>query len=141
KGSIERAAAPADFEVASHIERAQDPSDSEERERVQMATLDGRDRGLRNIRRRGEVGLTPAAASAQGPNDQSDSSVVHFDMLAPVPYPRPIAGLRGCSTVRRLMRDTVRRSRPADDWSPTRSATPQEDLIRGQGDDAPAWRE
>src|ERR1019366_7663239 len=100
-----------------------------------MATLDGRDRGLRNIRRRGEVGLTPAAASAQGPNDQSDSSVVHFDMLAPVPYPRPIAGFRGCSTVRRLMRDTVRRSRPADDWSPTRSATPQEDLIRGQGDD------
>jgi hypothetical protein len=79
---IEGPTPPADLEIDSSVESAEYSTNPGNRGRVEMSTLDGRDGRLSQAGGLCQVDLTPAAASADRPNDQAHASVVH----------RPIVG-------------------------------------------------
>jgi hypothetical protein len=90
---VKVAATPADIEFASRVERSQDSSKLGERDGVEMPSLDGGDRRLRDIRTTRQVDLAPAASSAQCPDDQPDAPVFHPLILPDGAYPGHIHGL------------------------------------------------
>ena len=114
EGPVQGAATPAHIEVDPAIKCREDSADRPHGHRVQVPSFGDRNARLRNAASIRQVGLAPAAATAQGPDRQSNSPIVHAGIVAGSPYPARIAAVtRPCSTDRRRMRDTVQRSAPA----------------------------
>ena len=70
-------ATPARVEGKADVKRRADASDGIHPQGAQVATFSERDPGLMDAGFLGEVRLTPAAASPNGPDDGSDALVVH----------------------------------------------------------------
>ncbi len=85
--AVEAAASPTDIEFAASVEGRDDAPDPAQRKAVEVAALEERYRGLGQVRRCSQVRLAPAASTAQRPDDQSDSLIVHVEIVAGAPYP------------------------------------------------------
>ena len=73
----ELAAAPARRHRYLDLERATDTPEAVDRDRVEVATFDSRDRGLVKSRLPGNVDLTPPAVAPNRAEGGPDAKVVH----------------------------------------------------------------
>lgn len=91
------------------VEAKRDLADRSEADRVEMAALHARDRGVGNMHGTSEVALAPTALHACGPNDHPEPNVIHPARVGRGAY-RPVAG-----TAKRVrMFDMIALSSPPD---------------------------
>jgi hypothetical protein len=78
--------APAHVDLASRVQRSKDPAQGAMSNRVDMTSLNRGDELLRHNCSGRQVHLAPAAATAQGADDQPDPSIVHRTMIGGAAY-------------------------------------------------------